>query len=50
MMSTISNGVKRYPLITFFILTYALTLAFGDIPQMPLVAVIKECQNVSKLV
>jgi membrane protease YdiL (CAAX protease family) len=40
MLSTISNVVKRYPLVTFFILTYALTLAFGDIPQIPLVVAV----------
>jgi hypothetical protein len=28
MLSTISNGVKRYPLVTFFVLAYALTLVF----------------------
>jgi membrane protease YdiL (CAAX protease family) len=40
MFTQLSNVVKRYPLVTFFILTYALTLAFGDIPQFPLVAVV----------
>ena len=43
MMSTISNVVKRYPLVTFFVLAYALTLAFlpiGQIPQLPMVAAI----------
>jgi membrane protease YdiL (CAAX protease family) len=45
MISTISNVVKRYPLITFFVLTYALTWALvpligGVIPQMPLVAAV----------
>ena len=44
MMSTISNVVKRYPLVTFFVLTYALTWAFlpllGQLPYAPLLAAI----------
>jgi membrane protease YdiL (CAAX protease family) len=45
MTSTISNVVKRYPLITFLGLTYALSWGFvpligGVIPQMPLVAAV----------
>ena len=43
MLSTISNGVKRYPLVTFFVLAYALTLVFlpiGQLPQLPMVAAI----------
>lgn len=43
MLSTISNGVKRYPLATFFGLAYALTLVFlpiGQLPQLPMVAAI----------
>lgn len=45
MLSTLSNGVKRYPLLTFFLLAYALTWVFvpliGEvIPQMPMVAAV----------
>lgn len=44
MMSTISNVVKRYPLVIFFVLTYALTWAFvpliGQIPYWPFLAAV----------
>jgi membrane protease YdiL (CAAX protease family) len=43
-MNSIIAFIKRHPLITFFILTYALTWAFvpliGPIPQMPMLAAV----------
>ncbi len=44
-MNTLTLFVKRHPLVTFFILTYALTWALvpligGVIPQMPLLAAV----------